>query len=473
MKHVLLGLRDFIARYVAIFRSVWAIRGQLDPPQRSADERAFLPAHLELTETPVSPTARWTMRIIIAFFCVALLWAILGQLDIVAVAPGRTVVDSRSKVVQPAETGVVRRILVRDGQVVKRGELLIELDATATGAAYAQADEALVNARLAALRLDALAESLDSNRPPVLSAAKDLPQERLTAEQTLVRSQFDTYQARRHALQASIAQRRAELRTTEATIAPLAESARISTARAEDYGKLVEGKYVGRHEYLLREQERIAAERDLATQRNRVQEIRSALSAAEEELRVLITDTRQQTLDQLREATAQVAQLTPEVARTGQRDKLMTLRAPVNGTVQQLAVHTVGGVVTPAQPLLVVVPNGETLEVEATVLNKDIGFVRAGQPVTVKVESFPYTRYGYLTGTVASVSHDTAQDEQLGLVFPARVVLSAAALNIDGVDVGLTPGMALSVEIRTGRRRVIDYLFGPLRQRGGEALRER
>ena len=473
MKHVLQGLRDFITRYVAIFRSVWAIRGQLEPPQRSADERAFLPAHLELTETPVSPTACWTMRIIIAFLCVALLWACLGQLEIVAVAPGKTVVDSRTKVVQPAETGVVRRILVRDGQNVKRGEVLIELDATATGAEYAQADEALANARLAVLRLDALAGSLGSNRQPVLSAANDVPQERLAAEQSLVRSQFDTYQARRHALQASIAQRRAELRTTEATIAPLAASARISKARAEDYGKLVEGKYVGRHEYLLREQERIAAERDLATQRNRVQEIRSALSAAEEELRVLITDTRQQTLDQLREATAQVAQLTPEVARTGQRDKLMTLRAPVNGTVQQLAVHTVGGVVTPAQPLLVVVPNEEALEIEATVLNKDIGFVHAGQPATVKIESFPYTRYGYLTGTVASVSHDAAQDEQLGLVFPARVRLSASSLDIDGVEVGLTPGMTLSVEIKTGKRRVIDYLLSPLRQHTGEALRER
>lgn len=473
MKHVLQGLRDFAARYVSVFRSAWAIRAQLDPARRTADERAFLPAHLELTETPVSPTARWTMRIIIAFFCVALLWACLGKLDIVAVAPGKTVVDSRTKVVQPAEAGVVRRILVRDGQMVRKGQLLIELDATATGAEHAQADEALVNARLAVLRLDALRQSLDSGRSPRLAANPDLPAVRIEREQALARSQFDTYQAKCHGLQASVAQRRAELRTTEATIGPLDESARISAARAADYGKLVEGKYVGRHEYLLREQERIAAERDLATQRNRVQEIRSALSAAEEELRVLISETRQQTLDQLRQATEQVAQLTPEVAKTDQRDRLMALHAPVDGMVQQLAVHTVGGVVTPAQPLLAVVPSGEALEVEATVLNKDIGFVRPGQAVTVKVESFPYTRYGYLTGTVASVSYDAAQDEQLGLVFPARILLDKPVLEIDGVLVRLTPGMSLSAEIRTGQRRVIDYLLSPLRQHTGESLRER
>src|SRR5690606_19705019 len=131
----------------------------------------------------------------------------------------------------------------------------------------------------------------------------------------------------------------------------------------------------------------------------------------------------QQTLDGLRQAREQVAQYQPEVAKTGQRDKLMQLRAPVDGTVQQLAVHTVGGVVTPAQALLAVVPSADALEVEATVLNKDIGFVRAGQRATVKVESFPYTRYGYLEGEVQSVSHDAAQDEHLGLIFPARVRL--------------------------------------------------
>ena len=295
----------------------------------------------------------------------------------------------------------------------------------------------------------------------------------MAAEQALARSQHEALQARRHNLQALIAQRRAELETTQASIQPLDESARISRTRAEDYAKLVEGKYVGRHDYLLREQERIAAERDLATQRNRVQEIRSALLAADEELRVLVTDFRQQTLDGLRAAEEQIGQMNPEVSKAGQRDRLMTLRAPVSGTVQQLAVHTVGGVVTPAQALLVVVPSEEALEVEATVLNKDIGFVRPGQAVTVKVESFPYTRYGYLTGKVVSVSHDAAQDEQLGLVFPARVKLERATLDIDGVEVRLSAGMSLSAEIKTGKRRVIDYLLSPLRQHGSESLRER
>ncbi|MCW0377048.1 HlyD family type I secretion periplasmic adaptor subunit [Xanthomonas sacchari] len=473
MKHLLQGWRDFFLRYFNVFKSVWSIRKQLDSLDRTADERAFLPAHLELIESPTSPTARWTMRLIIAFFCAALLWACLGKLDIVAVAPGKTVVDSRTKVVQTAETAVVRRILVRDGQAVKRGQLLVELDATATGAEFVQAGDALLNARLTVLRQSALARAIAEGQPPKLDPAPDLSAERVATEQQLVISQFDAFQARRQNLQASIAQRQAELHTTQDEIGPMAESARIAKVRAEDYSRLLEGKYVGRHEYLLREQERISAESQLATQRNRLQEIRSAISAAQEELRVLVTETRQQALDALRQANEQVAQLTQDVAKAGQRDKLMALRAPVDGTVQQLAVHTVGGVVTPAQPLLVVVPVEEALEVEVTVLNKDIGFMQPGQPVTVKIDSFPYTRYGYVTGTVVSVSHDAAKDEKFGLVFPARIKLNKSELEVDGAKIQMSAGMSLRAEIKTGKRRVIDYLLDPIRRRGTESFQER
>lgn len=473
MKHVLQAVGDFTRRYATVFRAAWAVRTQLDPPQRSADELAFLPAHLELTDTPVSPLPRWIMRAIIAFFCIALLWACFGKLDIVAVAQGKTVVGSRTKIIQSAETAVVKRIWVRDGQVVKQGELLIELDATGTGADYAKAGDALIDARLAELRFAALSQALDSRQAPVLAPDTTLPPERFSAEQRMAASQFATYQARQQSLLASIEQRSAELETVQSLIGPLTEGARIAKERSADYAKLLERSFVSRQDYVLREQERMAAERDLTAQLGRLQETRSAQRSAREELRVLSAEMRQQTLDGLRQAREQVQQLAPEVAKTGQRDHMMQLRAPVDGTVQQLAVHTIGGVVTPAQPLLAVVPSEEALEIEATVLNKDIGFVRPGQAVTVKVESFPYTRYGYLTGTVETISHDAAQDEKLGLVFPARVKLHSAMLNIDGVQVRITPGMALSVEIKTGQRRVIDYVLSPLRVHGGEAFKER
>ncbi len=392
MRHVVGAAHDFASRYGSVFKAVWSIRNTLDPPKRTQDELAFLPAHLELTETPVSPLPRWTMRTIIAVFCVALLWAIFGQLEIVAVAPGKTVVGGRTKVIQPMETAVVRRILVQDGQRVRKGQLLIELDATTEAADYAKAGDALLNARLAQLRLAAVADALDTGHAPTLASNPSLPADRFAAAQQLASSEVAAFKAKRGNLQAAIAQRQAELHTAESSIGPLQEAADITEARSADFKKLLADKYVARHDYLAREQERITAERDLTIQRGRLPELRSALDGAREQLDVLVTDTRQQTLDQLRQATEQIQQFAPEVAKTEQRDQLMQLRAPVDGTVQQLVIHTVGGVVTPAQALLSVVPDTQSLEVEATVLNKDIGFVRAGQPVTVKVESFPYTR---------------------------------------------------------------------------------
>lgn len=473
MNHVVSALHAFLSRYAAVFRAAWKERHKLEAPPRSQHEIDFLPAHLELVETPVSPASRWIIRTIIALFCVALLWAWFGKVDIVAVAPGQIVVSSRTKVIQSAETAVVRRILVRDGQAVDKGQLLIELDSTATGAEYAQADEALTDARIARLRLSALAEALASGKPPTLEADPALPPERIREAERLTRSEFAAYEARRASLGAAVAQRQAEIRTVKGLIGPLSEAARIATTRAKDLADLVGGQYVSRHDYLQRERERIAAERDLAAQRNRLVEARAALKVAREELRILIADTRQQTLDGLRQAQEQMRQYAPTVASTGRRNQLMELRAPVAGTVQQLAVHTVGGVVTSAQPLLMVVPSEEPLEVEATVLNKDIGFVKVGQSVTVKLESFPYTRYGYLTGIVDTVSHDAIQDERMGLVFSTRVKLKQTSLMIDGIDVGLTPGMALNVEIKTGKRKLISYLLSPLRQHTSESMRER
>lgn len=473
MKHVLQAIADFSQRYNRIFRAAWAQRKSMESPARTQDEIAFLPAHLELTETPVSPAARWTMRLIITLFCVALLWACIGQMDIVAVAQGKVVPSGRTKVIQAAETAVVKRIFVQDGQTVKAGQLLIELDATSAQADVSKAGDALLNARLAQLRLAAIAQSLKTGHAPRLQQDETLPATRWQAEQELASSEFQAYQQRRENLQAGIAQRRAEITTIQSMLAPMTETARIARTREEDYERLIQGQFVGRHDYLLRQQERIAAEQNLTSQQNRLQEAQAGLRSTQEQLDVLVAEYKQQTLAQLRQANEQLQQYAPEVKRAQQRDRQLALTSPVDGTVQQLAIHTVGGVVTPAQALMAIVPQDDLLEIEATVLNKDIGFVRPGQSATIKIESFPYTRYGYLTGVVTSVSSDAAQDEHLGLVFSARVRLLQSELMVEGKAVKITPGMSLSVEIKTGKRRLISYLLSPLQKMGNEAGRER
>ena len=473
MGNRLAAVGDVVRRYAQVFRVAWAERQALEPVQRTRDELAFLPAHLELTETPLSPAPRASLWIIMGLFCAALLWACFGQLDVVAVAPGKTLTSSRTKVIQSAETAVVRRILIHDGQTVKRGDLLIELDATATGAVSMKAEETLISARLAAARSAALVQAIDTGKPPTMFRDASCPAERFEATQRLALSEFAAFVAKKQSLEAMVAQKQAELRTVESAIIPLEQYLEISRTRVADYEKLLDKNYIPRQDYLQRKQERISAERDLAGQRSRREELRSAITGAREELAVTVTDTRRQLLDELRQAREQVQQFEPEVARTSQRNALMQLRAPVTGTVQQLAVFTIGGVVTPAQPLLSLVPENAPLEVEATVLNQDIGFVRPGQRTTIKIESFPYTRYGYIEGIVESVSHDAIQDDKLGLVYRARVKMKKTALLIDGIAVHLTSGMALTAEINTGKRRVIDYILDPLKAGAAESMRER
>ncbi|MGH8398660.1 MAG: HlyD family type I secretion periplasmic adaptor subunit [Gammaproteobacteria bacterium] len=467
------ALWDVGRRHGRVLRNAWRERRGLEPRKRTASELAFLPAQLELVETPVSAAPRWSMRIIIALFAFGLLWACVGKLDIVAVAPGKTVTLGRTKVIQPIETSVVRKILVHDGQQVHQGDLLLELDAAGVSADAGQAAESLTEARIADLRASALISAMDAGVPPKLADAPDLSVDKLQAAQQLASGEFSAFEANWEQLAATVVQKQAELRTTRAGIEPLEHFAKLSRERLAPFETLVVEGYVSRQDYLLREQELVNAERDASQQRHHLSEVAAALAIARQQLAALVADTRKQLLDQQRQARDQIRQFSLDVERTAQRRALMQLRAPVDGTVQQLAVHTVGGVVTPAQSLMAIVPMQVGFEVEASVLDKDIGFVKPGQTVVVKLVSFPYTRYGYLTGTVETISHDAAQDDKLGLVFPARIKLNGDALQIDGTSVRITAGMGVSAEIKTGKRRVIDYLLSPLKTHVDGAMRER
>ncbi|MNZ68644.1 Hemolysin secretion protein D, chromosomal [compost metagenome] len=178
-------------------------------------------------------------------------------------------------------------------------------------------------------------------------------------------------------------------------------------------------------------------------------------------------------LDLQHESEQRAAALTQELKKAEQRNRLMALTAPVDGTVQQLAIHTQGGVVTEAQPLMVIVPSDAPVEVEAMLENKDIGFVRAGQEVEVKVETFTFTKYGVVHGTVLNISNDAIEDEKLGLVYGARIQLRENHIRVGDQNVALSPGMAVRVEVKTDKRRVIDYFLSPLKQYRRESLGER
>ena len=472
------ALADLFERYAKVFRHAWSHRRELEAPALHAREAQFLPAALALRDTPVHPAPRIALGLIMAFALIALLWAIFGRIDVVATATGKIIPNDRTKIIQPMETAVVKAIHVQDGQAVQAGQLLIELDATTAAADSERLRNEALTARLEALRAQAMLTALASKKPPQLDAPSVIAiggtdAARLLAEQSQLSGQYQEYQARQLQLQAEIARRQAELHTTQEQVTKLEQTAPIARKRAEDYRQMVKENFISQHAYLEREQTRIEQEQDLALARARVMEIRATQMEAQRQQATLTAETRRQLLDQHNLAAQKAASLEQELVKAVQRSRLMHLTAPVAGTVQQLAINTVGGVVTPAQPLMVIVPKENVLEVEAMLPNKDIGFVNPRQAVEVKVETFPFTKYGTLHGTITQVSSDAIQDEKLGLIYSTRVKLARDTLRVGNKWVRLTPGMAVTVEIKTGKRRVIEYFLSPLMQVTSESLRER
>ena len=471
------AFKEFIQRYTTVWRNVWSVRDQLDPPKRDEDERAFLPAHLELTETPLSAAPKWAARLIMLFALIALAWSLIGKMDIVAVAQGKTTPGSRSKTIQPLETAVVKNIAVKNGEHVKAGQLLVKLSGIGSDSDYTQSSQALQAARLTKLRQEAVLAAVEKRQSPVLdkeqAAQWQLPDDGVAAATVLAQNQYQAWQTQDAQLQASMRGHEAELRSLAAQVRKLEQVGKIESKRTADFKELLAQNFISQHAYYEQESKLIQNQNDLASQRSQMQQVQESIRQAQES-RLLNSQTLQRdTRDALRQANEQIEQLGGQTDKAQQRQQLMTLKSPVNGTVQQLATHTIGGVVTAAQPIMVVVPDEDQMEIEALLPNKDIGFVKAGQEVVIKIESFPYTRYGYLTGKVKSVSFDAVEHEQLGLVFAVLITLDKNYLMIDGQKVNLTGGMNVTAEIKTGKRRVIDYLLSPLQTKVDESLKER
>jgi len=472
-------LRELARRYGAVFAMVWQHRHELAGPARHADEAAFLPAALSLQETPVHPAPRRFALAICALFVTALAWACLGHVDIVAVAPGRIVVSQRTKTLQPLETSVVRQVRVKNGDAVSAGQVLVELDATnalADGATLAEqwraaaSDERHSAALLEALRLN---RAPDSTLPAAgADGSSDEPVD-TPFERGQLQAEWADVSARLARLGSEVAQREAQLATARASIAKLEATLPLARQREADVKSLSAQGFMSGHAGQDRERERIIIEQDLLTERARLAEAMAAQRESVDARAAYLAETRRALGDRQAQAALKRQQLTQERSKAEQRQRLTQLVAPVAGTVQQVAVYTEGGVVTPAQVLMVIVPRDALVTAEVVIDNKDIGFVNAGQSAVIKLETFPYTRYGTVGATVSSVSADAVTDEQRGAIFPAVLALQQTSIDVDGKRIGLSPGMNLSAEITTGQRRVIDYLLSPVRQAMGESLRER
>ena len=463
------------------------------PGRRYKEELAFLPAALEIVETPPSPIGRAIGLTIISIFCLALAWACLGKIDIIASAQGKIIPSGRTKVIQPFETGVIRAIHVRDGQSVKAGDILVELDPTMNGAERQHIQSDLIAVQLDAARLRAaLAEGLDplaEFQPPEGASPALIAMHRKFLEQ-----QNSEHRAKMASLERQRAQKEAERGTIAANIAKLEATIPVVQQRFDIRAALFNKEFGSKLQYFESLQLLLEQQHDLAIQKSRYLESDAAVAAIVQTHAQTAAEYRRTLSGELSEAERKASGLTQDLIKAEQRTKFQQLTAPIDGVVQQLAVHTVGGVVTPAQALLVVVPNDSHLEIEAMVSNRDIGFVRPGEPAEIKIDTFNFTRYGLLHGEVLNVSQDaisrdkpqdksndkvpgaeTSTSEPKGqeLLYAARVSLDRNQMQVEDKLVNLSPGMAVTVEIKTGSRTVISYLLSPVLRYKQESLRER
>lgn len=469
------GLADrfpTLSRQLRVLRESWRMQDEAERDRKPVSDHEFLPAALEIMEKPPSPGFRWLMLILCSLFAIAILWSILGRVDVVAVASGKVIPAASVKIIQPIEIGTVRAIHVRNGQRVRRGQLLIELDPTLAGADEAQATQGLLSARIARARNDALLGHLQG-RGARFAAPPGTPPQIARTQAEFVRSAIAEYEAERASMAQSRAERSAERDGALAELTKLRDTLPLVEQQLAARKGLSDRGHFSKLKVLEYEQLRLEHIQNIRVQESNAAKAGAAIANLDAQMARLRETFGKTAVTQVSEADDRSSVATEELRKSARRREYQAIRSPVDGIVQQLAVNTVGGVVEPAQPLMVIVPSASEVAVEVQVLNKDIGFVREGQPVRVKLEAYPFTDYGLIEGVIESISRDAIQDEKLGLIYAARIRLGRRTIRVGSRDEPVGPGLAVQAEIKTGERRIIQYLLSPISQTVSEAGRER
>lgn len=443
---------------------------QQQQARRAAHEYDFLPAHLEVLEKPAAPWARRTALALMALLIISLIWSVVGEIDIHASAQGKVLISSHSKVIQSSEQGEVKAIYVRDGQHVQQGDLLIQLNPTGADAEVTLLEEKRAHLRLEQARISALLHSDPLEHFTVPEAAVQEQADRTLAH---LKSEYFALKAELNRIAQLKTTAQAELHENQVETRALRLLTQNTEARLDAHRQLAASQVIAQQAYLEKEKELLSQRKLLDSNLAKERVVRTRIQSYQKQREELISKKQLEWHQGLSEVRVKLQQAEQELIKAKERLRLQSLRSPVSGIVQELNVHTLGGVVQSAQALMVIVPEVAQLEAEVNILNKDIGFIVPGQSVEVKIHSFPFTKYGTISGKVLHVSRDAVEDDKQGLVFPARVELLEDRILVDDHWVSLNAGMSLQAEIKTGRRRIIEYILSPLQQYQAEAIRER
>lgn len=430
----------------------------------------FLPPHLALMNSPPSPFARLTALTLSIGVVITIGWAYWGQLDVQATSTGRLIVSGHSQVIQAYEQSRLTELHVKNGQHVKKGEPLLTLDALGVSQDIIGISYQIEYHTIEKLLYQSLLENKIPHQQLTFHQLTKRQQEKISQNYHHEKAQFDAQIA---SLTSEIEVNHSSQTAKNNDLNVLFLLKKNIEQRLEARQTLSQKQMISKSEYLEQEKELLETKRLIAQQTSELNILVSQEKNLKERLNAFQSQKHHEWNDKKKQSEIQLSMLEQEYAKFDEREQLEIVRSPVTGTVQQLTIYTLGAVLQPAQNLMVIVPDNDVQIAEVKILNKDIGFIRPGQNVTVKVDAFPYTRYGTIEGEVLSISRDSAQDEQLGLIFPAQISLKQNNLMVDGHSIDITPGMSIVAEIKTDKRRVIDYLLSPIREYLSESMREK
>lgn len=464
------------------------------------EDQEFLPAALAILETPPSPIRIGLIWAICLLVVVAIAWSYFGRIDIIAIAQGKVQPTGRVKTIQPLETGRVVALHVENGQHVNAGDVLVELDASEALADERAAESAWTAFTAESLRRRAAIEAAETQRmspPPAIAWPAEIPAAVTEREARVLRGDLAQLGAVLQSFDAQIAQKQEEEKRLDATVHAQEELIKTLGQRVTMRKNLLSRGSAPKAAVIDALETLQSQQTALATQRGQLIEARASAKVLEKERRKTIDSFLAENSQKLAEAERQVDDLRQKFSKAHVKTGHMALTSPISGTVIGLSVTTKNQVLTTSEELMRIVPDDVALEIEAYVQNKDIGFVTPDQSAIVKVEAFPFTRYGTLDARVVRVAHDAIPEPDAlniegnpnrpaksgnfvgggqrtqNLVFPVTLVTAKPSMDIDGVDVPLTAGMAVQVEIKTGKRRILEYLFSPLVEASSRAMKER
>ena len=434
----------------------------------------FLPAAEEIVETPAAPLGALVVWLVTLLLVVALAWSYFGRIDIVAVANGKISTEGSTKIIQPAISGVVTNINVHEGQRVKKGETLLALDKTTAEKDVATANQSLNAARVERDILRRLA--VGGNTDEIINNA-DLPDETKAMLRQFASSQTALSAARQQAVNGTISNYQQQLQFNQQAKNQLETNAQnLKNRKAEIEKQLPNANPVDKlrlqNELSNIDQRITSADSAVLGQNQQLLQSQSALTQAQNQSQTQNAETNSAFSNQIIAAEKRIIELENNLVKARQVLAQTTITAPVDGTVLSLTVKTIGGVVNAGQQLAQIVPEKVSLYIDAALDNQDVGFVKSGQRVVVKVATYPFQRYGYLEGTVENISPDAIQDDKKGLIYKAKIKLNDDKSSKQN-QLKLLPGMSVSAEITTGQRRIIEFFLDPLMTKADESLKVR